>query len=481
MSDKPVPEYYSIKQLCEKWGFDLNQLQLAIEKYNICLSICVTNKRRPLDNEPVTVLEAKINTLQDAEFFRLCKLSNDQLKSEGFTITPTPGSDTILCAKDSAQFVISQKNGEPHASYPPLISKAEHVKHGGFLELCNESFMNPKTSIASLLHPSGKIELYVHRVKCDRKGYMRFLKPACYIVPQDIYVHHKEVERVDRLTKGDTLEMLPHIKQSNMLKRADQITALYNKICIDHPIRINPAKIEKPIQSINLAWILAFCRKGYDSFSEVNLHDLALNAMAKNIRDSLTGLLRSSGKLAALNAKYYDEVDLATGTTVEKALSYKLPPDLIISVLSEDSIFKKYLLIEQLPQETPPSSTQTKIKKSPKAKTLNRTKLENFVSHLIADTSYNTYSKFRDAISTEYLYKTGNKPSDDETYNEHGEVKRVYGIFSKEKNKYLVNFSFTNTSHDNIPQKPYSLSSFKNIFDKVASHLRNQANKPVEG
>jgi hypothetical protein len=175
LKDKPTPDYYNLKQLCEKWDFDLNQLQLAVDQYKIRLWICIKNKKRPFDNENIAVREVKINTLEDSEFFRLSRLSNTQLESEGFTITPLPEPSSFLVKKGAAQFAIAQINGETHTAYPHFNSHAKDVAHDGFLELCSESFMNPKTSVDSLLDPLDKAEVYVLRVKCRRKGYMRFL------------------------------------------------------------------------------------------------------------------------------------------------------------------------------------------------------------------------------------------------------------------------------------------------------------------
>jgi len=85
MTGKLAPDYYSIKQLCEEWSFDLNQLQQAIEKHKIRLWICIKNKKRPFDKQSIAVRECEINTLTNDELMRLSQLSLNQLKSKGFT------------------------------------------------------------------------------------------------------------------------------------------------------------------------------------------------------------------------------------------------------------------------------------------------------------------------------------------------------------------------------------------------------------
>lgn len=134
-----------------------------------------------------------------------------------------------------------------------------------------------------------------------------------------------------------------HIRLTNMQKRIDQITDLFNQICTEYPIRIDPNKINQSIKSINLAWILAICRMGYNSFGDIDFSDKALNAMAESLRGTLSAILRTNGTLTNLNAKYYDEVDLATGMFVTKTASYNLSPELIASVLYTNPYFSKYL------------------------------------------------------------------------------------------------------------------------------------------
>ncbi len=114
-------------------------------------------------------------------------------------------------------------------------------------------------------------------------------------------------------------------------------------------------------------------------------------------------------------------------------------------------------------------------------KTIRRRKLEDFVKHLVDNGIYDTFSKFSHAIVNDFLC-IEKELEDHETYNEHAEIKRVYGVLQdkREKNskkrKYKVHFSFITSSGCLRPQQPLSLSSFKDIFDTV----RNSLNKYEE-
>lgn len=124
--------------------------------------------------------------------------------------------------------------------------------------------------------------------------------------------------------------------EASIVKRIEQITSLFDQICIEHPIRIEINKINQPTQLIIFAWILAICRKGYESFGEIDFKDHALNGMAERMRIKLIDILQNSGELTGLTAKYFDEPDIATGYSYKKKLSYKLPPKIMTKLVCED-------------------------------------------------------------------------------------------------------------------------------------------------
>jgi hypothetical protein len=136
--------------------------------------------------------------------------------------------------------------------------------------------------------------------------------------------------------------MLKHVLEGNRLTRIKQVTVLFNKICLEHPIRIDLTKICEDVHLINLAWILAVCRKGYNSFGQIDPRDYFLSGMIDGIRVDIMNRLQSSGRLHKLNATYYSEPDFATDSYQLK-LSYKLPLDIIIAILNEEP-FNRYLV-----------------------------------------------------------------------------------------------------------------------------------------
>lgn len=483
-------DYYNMNQLCNEWGLDLNQLLQSLQKYAARLWVYINNKTCRFDHNAIKLYEAQANTLKDEDFFRLAKLTNKKLTAEGFSITQLPDKGSILAKRGTEEILIHRSKNKHFVSLPSYKANAIEIDHNGFIELCPEFLTDTKINITNLFNGN---ETYIVTVRCAKQGFIRFLNPAVFIKLTDLYLSNNEFERLNNILNKRELEMLPHIRTSNLLKRADQIANLFNQICVEHPIRIDVEKITQPAQLINLAWIIAFCRMKYNSYADISYKDFALNAMAESMRKTLIDTLQASGELHKLNAKYYDEVDFATETTVTKILSYKLPPDLISSVLIKDQTFNKYLTrndepykqtAEEEPQKVESALQENKtVIKSKKKSPLMRILLEGFVEHLVKKTDYDTYPKFVDLMTVQYLIKEGTQLSNEEKFNECERIKNVYCIRSRKneagesKNiKYLIHYSTVNDSGDLVPRKPYSLSSFQKIFDTVRKRLK--ANEP---
>ena len=336
----PRQDYYNMTQLSNEWGSDPNQLLQTLKKHAARLWIYINNKTCRINHTPIGLFEAPANTLKDEDFFRLAKLTNKKLVAEGFSITQLPDKGTILAKKGTEEILIHRSKKKHYVSIPNYKSNAIEIRHDGFIELRPEFLTDIKINISNLFNGS---ETYIVTVKCVKQGFIRFLHPAVFIKLTDLYITHNEFERLNAILYKRELETLPYIRETNRLKRSDQITALFNKICIEYPIRIDINKINHAIQSINLAWILAFCRMGYNSFGEVKYKDMALCSMANDLRKILTDKLQTSGALANLNAKYYDEVDMATGFTVTKTLSHNITPDVAIALLRDDTTLNKFI------------------------------------------------------------------------------------------------------------------------------------------
>lgn len=133
------------------------------------------------------------------------------------------------------------------------------------------------------------------------------------------------------------VSMYPHIRDLNILIRADQVMAVYSQVCLDNPFKINLMKINEPIDLINLAWVLAIC-----SLNTLNFKDLALIALEKSMYNKLMTMVNNCEYEVKnkLKHKYVDEVD-PLNITVTKRHSYVLPSEVVIFLLSTDPSFIK--------------------------------------------------------------------------------------------------------------------------------------------
>ncbi|BCA94315.1 hypothetical protein TUM19329_06760 [Legionella antarctica] len=128
--------------------------------------------------------------------------------------------------------------------------------------------------------------------------------------------------------------MLPHVRQANILKRIDQVLALLLETCTEHPIKIVIDKIKNPIQSINLAWIIAICQKNYDRFADIDFKDLTLNSLQHTLTSQLIEALHEDGIIHELKPKYFQESDIVFGVTSVDKLSYEMPPEVVSSLIN---------------------------------------------------------------------------------------------------------------------------------------------------
>lgn len=200
----------------------------------------------------------------------------------------------------------------------------------------------------------------------------------------------------------------------------------------------------------------------------------------KDEADKLLQLMEEiSGSIATEDKNIIEEV-LIKPETQEKYNKQEAYP----SLLGEDIL---QLIKDEIKNEKFVFPSDKK-KSFTRSKPYRRQMLESFVKHLVDSGIYDTFSKFQNAIMSEFLYDSGDSPEDHETYNEHTEVKRVYGVFvsddkskSLKKKKYKVHFSFITSSGHLKPWKPLSLCSFKDIFDTVRANLNKERAKLSEG
>ena len=130
------------------------------------------------------------------------------------------------------------------------------------------------------------------------------------------------------------LEMMPWIKQHNKEIRTKQIMDTFFQICTEYPIRIIAEKINIPIQSYNLAWIIVICNKKLNYFEEVRLQELEITPLVDHTNTNVINFLQEIGHLHKLKPTWFDEVDLRGSNTVKQKLSYEIPANLVLEIIT---------------------------------------------------------------------------------------------------------------------------------------------------
>lgn len=136
------------------------------------------------------------------------------------------------------------------------------------------------------------------------------------------------------------LQMMPWIKQHNKEIRTKQIMDTVFQICVEQPIRINVEKINMPIQSYNLAWVIVICNKKLNYFEEIRLQELELTSLADHTNTNIINFLQEIGHLHELKPIWFDEVDLRGSDTVKQKLSYEIPANLVLEIITNKAIYK---------------------------------------------------------------------------------------------------------------------------------------------
>lgn len=192
-------EPYGIDQLCKKWDYDINKVHCIIIRQNIRILVYIKN---------TIVLEAKINEINDRELSRLSKLSDEDMKKEGYTFTELstinlnyPKKTRYVAKKESTQVIITyttnlysdyRERSSRDVSYEKYLPPRK-VGRDDYFELAEESFIDIIDSLFS--HKTWRL----NRVKCERIGYVRFLEMPYSISLKDIYISIEEVNRLEHI------------------------------------------------------------------------------------------------------------------------------------------------------------------------------------------------------------------------------------------------------------------------------------------
>lgn len=194
MNYKVIPTYYSIMQLCDRWHFDLRQMCDLISKKAIPLHAYIIGKKGGAFNQQVKVRETKINTATGDDLQRFGNSTHEELEKQGFIIKHLE-PNLYQAHKRTMRFLIDNSDGFKKISIPALGSEAFDIPHDGFIELCDESAINPHQNLKRLFEQQ---ELLILIVQSKKDGHVRFLEPACIIKLEDIYIHHEDVHKIEQ-------------------------------------------------------------------------------------------------------------------------------------------------------------------------------------------------------------------------------------------------------------------------------------------
>lgn len=200
------------------------------------------------------------------------------------------------------------------------------------------------------------------------------------------------------------IQVYPHILEGNQQIRKDQIIKLYNSICTENPITIDVKKITGKILTINLAWVLAFVRRGYKSFGDIDFADSALNSMAQAIIDQIHQVLMSEQHLNNKEVKFkcVDEPHLILKSYMPSKLCYLLPPEISTSLLKNHFNFS----LIQYTHESKKSSANPSGKQA--IINIAVTNLTNITNHI--DNSSTSLYQIEGNVINNFQQKNTDKP-----------------------------------------------------------------------
>lgn len=166
----------------------------VISKHNTPLHAWITGKKGGAFSQLIKVREAAVITATGNDLEKLGSFTNEELEEQGFFIT-TVEPNLYLARKESMNFYIDYSNVTKFVRLPNLDDQAYDVPHNNFVELCEEGSINPQKNLASLFENE---ELFTLLVKCEKDQHVRFLKPACVIKLDDIYIHYQDVHKIEQ-------------------------------------------------------------------------------------------------------------------------------------------------------------------------------------------------------------------------------------------------------------------------------------------
>lgn len=238
MEQIPALNYFRIKQIYKIWGLERRQLLFEIEKHRINVSIGLAFKTGRLNQGTVRVYKEKIHNL-----------TGEVIK--------------------------------------------EYIPHNGYVELYDDSFMDPRKSLADLLN---RKDALIWKIKCH--GHECFLEPPISILSKDIYIHNMETSKIrmihesTKTYKGDHINAVVVNIILPQLLPDKEIPVDINKLSwevfkqLTNQLNTDGAKVTDNIPKENTKYNKKNCKiSGIDSCGEeINL---TYEALKKRIQDSL--------------------------------------------------------------------------------------------------------------------------------------------------------------------------------------------------
>lgn len=82
------------------------------------------------------------------------------------------------------------------------------------------------------------------------------------------------------------------------------------------------------------------CNKKLNYFEEIRLQELELTSLADHTNTNIINFLQETGHLHELKPIWFDEVDLRGSDTVKQKLSYEIPANLVLEIITNKAIYK---------------------------------------------------------------------------------------------------------------------------------------------
>ena len=254
-------EYFCLKsQLCKEWDCDLNQIQQRFRKYNMRIWVFLA-KAKVFEVQKDMLTEDDFTALRESIY----RASGKKLKELGYTQTINNGS--ITSSKENVSFIINYKIDKQDVSIIFSNSLAKEVKHDEFLELCEQSFLNPSLKLNDLFNIR---DLEIVQLQSDNPEHAHYLDSIYTISLDNCYVHIDEVKRIEALLKMKSTSNKETIEQRD------------NRL-VDRGAELYLASIKKPL----IKTIHSLIIDEENGISDITISSLKKTVTGKKIKKTI--------------------------------------------------------------------------------------------------------------------------------------------------------------------------------------------------